>query len=385
MNLPTGSIESFEWLIQKFAFHFACKRKAKRSATHLFTIRQKEEESLKSFMGRFNNETLEVQDLRIDMMVNILIHGLKKGSFASALARDPPGDVKQLMSIAQKYIDEEEMNAIKDDEWFRGRDRDRRRDRPKDRRFRSEKDRDAMVPYQLKYHKYTPLSTTRSRSGWFAKGFLGNSFWRRGRKSETETERKKGVDQEAKSGLEVVRERKNGLARTRPQKELYTPSQEDPQGETQQELGKSTLKASYTKEIRYSMWGTKRISSSEERICTQGRARKTILCSMDIIFASVLRKMDLRNLPLKLVKTPLVGFGGSEVIPEGTIDLPVSMGDEPTRRTCMIQFLVVDSPFAYNVVLGRLGLNTFQAVVSTYHLKMKFPTKGGIGEVRCDQ
>ncbi|KAL0395061.1 UNVERIFIED_CONTAM: hypothetical protein Slati_4472300 [Sesamum latifolium] len=27
----------------------------------------------------------------------------------------------------------------------------------------------------------------------------------------------------------------------------------------------------------------------------------------------------------------------------------------------------------------------FQAVVSTYHLKIKFPTKGGIGEVRCDQ
>ncbi|KAL2247280.1 UNVERIFIED_CONTAM: hypothetical protein Sindi_2580300 [Sesamum indicum] len=113
MNL---SIKSHEQLIQKFTFHFASKWKQKLSATHLFTIRQRDNETLKSFMGKFNNETLEVQDLRIDMMVSILIHGLRKGLFASALARHPPTDVEQLMSVAQKYIDEEEMNAMKDGE-----------------------------------------------------------------------------------------------------------------------------------------------------------------------------------------------------------------------------------------------------------------------------
>ncbi|KAL0445346.1 UNVERIFIED_CONTAM: hypothetical protein Slati_2257300 [Sesamum latifolium] len=51
----------------------------------------------------------------------------------------------------------------------------------------------------------------------------------------------------------------------------------------------------------------------------------------------------------------------------------------------MIRFLVMDTLFAYNVILGRPGLNLFQVVVSTYHSKMKFPTKRGIGEVSCDQ
>ncbi|KAL2241158.1 UNVERIFIED_CONTAM: Retrovirus-related Pol polyprotein from transposon opus [Sesamum indicum] len=51
----------------------------------------------------------------------------------------------------------------------------------------------------------------------------------------------------------------------------------------------------------------------------------------------------------------------------------------------MVKFLVVDMPFAYNVILGRPGLNSFRAIVSTYHLKMKFPTQSGIGEVVCDQ
>ncbi|KAL2251241.1 UNVERIFIED_CONTAM: Retrovirus-related Pol polyprotein from transposon [Sesamum indicum] len=107
--------------------------------------------------------------------------------------------------------------------------------------------------------------------------------------------------------------------------------------------------------------------------------------SVDIIFSDVLRKMDLGDVRLKPVRTPLVGFGGNEVIPEGVLELPVSLGEEPKRKTCMVSFLVVDSPFAYNVVLGRPGLNKFRAVVSTFHLKMKFPTPQGIGEVKCDQ
>ncbi|KAL2231182.1 UNVERIFIED_CONTAM: hypothetical protein Sindi_1712600 [Sesamum indicum] len=77
-RLPVRSIESHEQLVQKFIFHFASKRKQNRFATYLFTIRQRDNETLKNFMGRFNNETLEVQDLRIDMMVSILIHGQKK-------------------------------------------------------------------------------------------------------------------------------------------------------------------------------------------------------------------------------------------------------------------------------------------------------------------
>ncbi|KAL2235761.1 UNVERIFIED_CONTAM: Retrovirus-related Pol polyprotein from transposon [Sesamum indicum] len=107
--------------------------------------------------------------------------------------------------------------------------------------------------------------------------------------------------------------------------------------------------------------------------------------SADIIFKSVIDKMGLENLRLEPVKTPLVGFGGSEVTSLGMIELPVSIGDEPKRRTTMVKFLVVDTPFAYNVILGRPGLNSFRAVISTYHMKVKFPTDRGVGEVACDQ
>ncbi|KAL0400700.1 UNVERIFIED_CONTAM: hypothetical protein Slati_4099900 [Sesamum latifolium] len=107
--------------------------------------------------------------------------------------------------------------------------------------------------------------------------------------------------------------------------------------------------------------------------------------SADIIFKDVLKMMGLEDANLSPVKTPLVGFGGSEVNSLGTIDLPVSMGKEPRRRITMVRFLVVDTLYAYNVILGRSGLNLFRVVVSTYHQKMKFSTNSGIGDVSCDQ
>ena len=46
---------------------------------------------------------------------------------------------------------------------------------------------------------------------------------------------------------------------------------------------------------------------------------------------------------------------------------------------------MVRIPSAYNAILGHLGLNALRAIVSTYHLLVRFPTKYGIGELRGDQ
>ena len=50
-----------------------------------------------------------------------------------------------------------------------------------------------------------------------------------------------------------------------------------------------------------------------------------------------------------------------------------------------VTFLVVDCSSAYNAILGRLTLNSWKAVTSTYHLMIKFLTEYGVREVRGDQ
>ncbi|KAL0295576.1 UNVERIFIED_CONTAM: hypothetical protein Scaly_3098800 [Sesamum calycinum] len=58
---------------------------------------------------------------------------------------------------------------------------------------------------------------------------------------------------------------------------------------------------------------------------------------------------------------------------------------EPTRRTRVVHFLVVDMSPAYNLILGQPALNTFQAIDSIYHMKLKFLVGDKVGEVKGDQ
>ena len=53
--------------------------------------------------------------------------------------------------------------------------------------------------------------------------------------------------------------------------------------------------------------------------------------------------------------------------------------------TLQLDFLVVDCPFSYNVIIRRPTLNCWKATTSTYFLKVKFLTENGIGEVKGDQ
>ncbi|KAL0313454.1 UNVERIFIED_CONTAM: Transposon Ty3-G Gag-Pol polyprotein [Sesamum radiatum] len=92
--------------------------------------------------------------------------------------------------------------------------------------------------------------------------------------------------------------------------------------------------------------------------------------------------MQLGDISLENVNTSLYGFAGEVVHPRGMILLPLTMGPGTTWKTCMLKFLVVDVPSAYNVILGGPTLTAFQAVISIYHMKIKFPTPGGVGEVQ---
>ncbi|KAL0345677.1 UNVERIFIED_CONTAM: hypothetical protein Sradi_4399000 [Sesamum radiatum] len=106
--------------------------------------------------------------------------------------------------------------------------------------------------------------------------------------------------------------------------------------------------------------------------------------SAGILFGEAYDQMQLGDVSLEKVNTLLYGFAGEVLHPRGMVSLPLTMERGTTRKTCLLKFLVVDVPSAYNMILSRPTLNTFQAVISTYHMKIKFPTPGGVGEVQGD-
>ena len=107
--------------------------------------------------------------------------------------------------------------------------------------------------------------------------------------------------------------------------------------------------------------------------------------SADIIFASAFDKMGIRREKPEPVNTHLRGFSGEKVLPLGSIQLVLTLGEPPCQATATARFLVVDAPSAYNMLLGRPSLNAIKAIPSAYHLMIKFPTIHGVGMVRGDQ
>jgi len=81
-----------------------------------------------------------------------------------------------------------------------------------------------------------------------------------------------------------------------------------------------------------------------------------------------------------------MGFSGERVNTKGYIDLFTKFGAGRTTRTVKIRYLIIDAHTSYNILLGRLSLNMLGAVISTYHLAIKFPsTSGDIVTVHVDQ
>ena len=107
--------------------------------------------------------------------------------------------------------------------------------------------------------------------------------------------------------------------------------------------------------------------------------------SIDIIFASAFDKMDIGREKLELVNACLRGFSRERVLPLGSVQLGLTLGDPPCKATTTVRFLIVDAPLAYIMLLGRPSLNAIRAVPSAYHMVIKFPTANGVGMVRGNQ
>jgi len=67
------------------------------------------------------------------------------------------------------------------------------------------------------------------------------------------------------------------------------------------------------------------------------------------------------------------------MVPVGQISLPFTLGDADHQATTSTEFLIIDCPSVYNVVLGRPAMNDLDLVTLTRLLIIKFPIPNGVG------
>ena len=107
--------------------------------------------------------------------------------------------------------------------------------------------------------------------------------------------------------------------------------------------------------------------------------------SADIIYLPTFQQLKLNPKRLRPFDSPLVSFSGDKVYPKDIVMLTITVGTYPRQLTHQLDFLVVDCPSSYNVIIGRPILNKWKVATSTYCLKVKFPTDDGVSKVKGDQ
>ena len=116
-KLLTSSVDSFEQLSNAFLRHFIGGQRPKRPADHLLTIRQGEKETLRSYVKRFTQETLEVDEADDKVQLTTFKAGLRSRDLMASLTKNPLKTMAEMLLKVQKYMNTEDaVAAIRDDE-----------------------------------------------------------------------------------------------------------------------------------------------------------------------------------------------------------------------------------------------------------------------------
>ncbi|XP_074356107.1 uncharacterized protein LOC141695791 [Apium graveolens] len=108
--------------------------------------------------------------------------------------------------------------------------------------------------------------------------------------------------------------------------------------------------------------------------------------SSNIVFEHTLNRMKLGHLRMDpCLEDPLYGFGNNMILIRGVIYLPMVFSAAPRQASHIMKFYVISVASSYNMILGRPTITKLRAIPSTIHLKLKFPTPGGIGELKGDR
>ena len=104
-------MDNFEQLSNAFLRHFIGGQRPKRPVDHLFTIRQGEKETLRSYVKRFTRETLEVDEADDKVQLTTFKAGLRSRDLVASLAKNPLKTMAKMLLKAQKYMNAEDVLA----------------------------------------------------------------------------------------------------------------------------------------------------------------------------------------------------------------------------------------------------------------------------------
>ncbi|XP_059455075.1 uncharacterized protein LOC132185298 [Corylus avellana] len=377
-SLTPNSVGTFEDLARIFLTHFLGSRERKKPSEYLLMLHQREGESLKEFMIRFNAEKLKVEDPTKGVIFSAIHNGISfEELVARKIARRQPNDLQELLHEVEEFINEEETLKAMRSARKTPKKLEEKKMRDHSGTRRSETLQEEVQ--QLQFHSaqrqhFRGLDGNKKRSG-ISKTSRGST------KSEL---RSLLYPREERARQEEPRRR---LARLTSEPhnranilEIHTIVGRFAEGSRRSEIVIGFSDADYVG-ISYPQ-----IDALVVTLIVANHNVHRILVDNEslanILYWFAFKKLNLGQEKIVPTSCPLMGFIGEQVQPVISIELPITAGSYPRNAMVMIHFLLVNRPSAYNAIIGRTALNELRAITSTPHLKMKFSTDHGVGEVR---
>ena len=436
-RLPPSSITLFRELSIAFVSYFIGARTYRKPSYHLLTVKQGSQESLKSYVQRFNTESLKIDIPDENFAITAFIAGLGVQSKDQmfSISKNPQASMAEVLAKAEKYINGEEVLISKKEsssthkeksgtDKQRGRSPQRQsvRERsPKKDEERSPKRRgnlrDCLGPPQFERRRryspqqFTPLTASVSQ---VLREVRNERFlrWPTQMKSDPTTrdnskycefhrdyghrtddciQLKRDIEYLIRRGYlrrfispesQPQNQAQNqALAQQPPPPQQTTTQHQQPLGEIHVISGgfagggeSNSARKAHLRSIRSAEIEEIQAVSKQPRLDTsitfsdldlEGCQHphddplvvRTVVAnkkvhrvvfdngsSADIIFASAFDKMGIGKEKLDPVNTHLRGFSGEKLLPLGSIQLVLTLGEPPCQATTTAIFLIVDAP-----------------------------------------
>ncbi|XP_065623492.1 uncharacterized protein LOC136064943 [Quercus suber] len=420
---PPNSVSSFEELSKLFVNNFIGGQRHKHSSSSLLTIEQGENESLGSFITRFNREALAIDEVDDKLLLVAFHNGVNSNLFIHKLYEKEPQSMAELIHLAQNFMNAEDAIIAKKKKRAERMEvnpmlHSKEGPRPKNGRTEDKKDRDrdnSKASPSVRNQKYTPLNALLDQvlvqikddpSLKWLENMKGDPN-KRNKNKYCHFYRDHGHDTDEcfdlKQQIEnLIRQGnlRHFVGRDHKDEKLKRKIEESsrpPLGEIRviiggtSEVQSSQSKKTYLKVVqnvqhfgrspRTRETDEPTISFTNEEaegihhprddaivitlLIAYYRTKRVLVdngSSADILYCPTFQQMRLRRDQHHPASSPLIGFGGMKVQPVGTIILPVMVGSYPQQITKEVNFLVVDCSFSYNAIIGRPTLNSSKAI-----------------------
>ena len=114
-RLPLASISSFKELSIAFVSHFIGARTYRKPSYHMLTVKKGPRENLRSYVQRFNSESLKVdiQYEKFAITAFIARLGIQSKDLMFSISKNPQASMAEVLAKVEKYINDEEALMFK--------------------------------------------------------------------------------------------------------------------------------------------------------------------------------------------------------------------------------------------------------------------------------